>query len=478
MTKNGLDFSKVLVLLAYAGRSGSELQSAAGLAIFLVNSFCMACGLGFARSLDTLCSQAFGAGADRMAGIQLLRGLFMLLVLLIPLAVVCVASRFFWPLFLGDGVASMVAFQYCLCLMPSLPCRCFYEAVDKFYLSKGVTHPQIWFAALSFVCMVGLIYVFESFPGHAPPCGFVCPPIAFSTASFLMAMCFVVYSLVTDRLEWTKGSLSEVLDSRGLMEICKLGGSAVVMTCLERWCWSGVVFVSGAFGNVAVAASASLLSLYSALAALPWGLSNATAVLVGNAIGDCNYRQARRLCFAALVLIFAVMSVCCGSVVLSRKPIGHILATDHHTHNTIVAHLPLLMAILLADSLYAVLRGVQDGIGRQFPSACASVCAYVGVGIPAACVFCLAWSMRLWGLFSALALAVLVKVMVFSVFLCRVDWPLEVSKALQRLSVQTRQEGGMGMGMTGDGASPKARAYRLIHDDDIVHRETDDGMGG
>jgi len=150
----------ILVLFAFVGRSveGENALAVAGLGSMWVNFSGVSIVVGLGSGLETLASQAYGAGKYRLVGVLSQRAL-------VVLTASCVPIVFTWlfasPLLQAAGIEPAMAdgvaeFTHIMCF--SLPALVIQEVARKFLLAQGHMSPLLYCGALAFLIHVPCCY--------------------------------------------------------------------------------------------------------------------------------------------------------------------------------------------------------------------------------------------------------------------------------------------------------------------------------
>jgi MATE family multidrug resistance protein len=135
--------------------------------------------MGLCSSLDTLCSQSFGAGQKQLVGLVAQRGAVAFTLVLIPVMAVWLNTERL--LLLGGqeaGIASIAA-HYVLWATPTIfPCL-WCEVATRYLQSMAITAPQIWIAIIANIFHVIMCWILIFQQGM----GLLGAPLAFAITS-------------------------------------------------------------------------------------------------------------------------------------------------------------------------------------------------------------------------------------------------------------------------------------------------------
>ena len=148
----------------------------------------------------------------------------------------------------------------------------------------------------------------------------------------------------------------------------------------ESWLFCVFGILSGRFGATAASGHQVALTLAAAAFMLALGISSATAVRVGHAVGDNDQASIKTASQAGIVLVLAVMSTTALSFVLFPNQLVGLLTDSQPVQALAVPLLSFAAAFALFDGLQAVVAGALRGAGDVRVPFILSVFAYWGVG--------------------------------------------------------------------------------------------------
>jgi len=173
--------------------------------------------------------------------------------------------------------------------------------------SEGITQTKIVFiiGALGFILNIPLNYIFIFYFGFG---GIGCG-IATSIISFLGLATIWLATLVLKQYKQTNIYGKFVLpDIKSAFELVKIGGPISFGIFVELSMFSGAALVISLFGAVSLAAHTIAINIVGLLFMLPLSLGLASAIRVGNLIGEKNYTKANYAAnFSLRLSVFAAL---------------------------------------------------------------------------------------------------------------------------------------------------------------------------
>lgn len=132
-----LQYSFSFVTVIVAGRLGTSELAAASLASMTANITGLAVFEGLATSLDTLTSQAFGAGKKHMVGLHIQRMIALLLLVTIPVGAIWLCSPWILARLVPETKVAYLAGDFLRFYLIGAPGFGIFEAVKRFTQAQG-----------------------------------------------------------------------------------------------------------------------------------------------------------------------------------------------------------------------------------------------------------------------------------------------------------------------------------------------------
>lgn len=349
-------------------------------------------GAGLLLGMDTFVAQAYGREDLHDARNTLLNGI-VLAILLAPLLMLAVS---FWPALMrrfGISVELVGPMQPFLTALNwgTLPLLGYF-ALRRYLQAVNVAVP-IMFALISanIVNAVGdwaLIY------GHL---GFRAQGITGSGWSTCFARIYMVLVLaitliwveskrVSSRFSQRTAGLK--VDAARIWALLKLGAPAAGQILVEIGAFSGATAICAKLGPVPLSGHEIALNCAAFTFMVPYGVSSAAAVRVGQQLGRRDPAGARRAGWSAIILGAGFMA-CAGLVFLSiPKVIARVFSPDPAVVNMGATLLLVAAAFQLFDGVQVVTTGALRGAGDTKTPMLANLIAYWFIGIPLGCFLC------------------------------------------------------------------------------------------
>ncbi len=371
----------------------------------------VALGLGAAAALEPLAAQAVGAREPETAWRAFLATIAACVLVWIPCAALAYAST--WALVPLGIEADLVPVARAF-LVPQLPGMLLFSiflAAKTYLQAHHRTSPSLVAAAVANVVNVVVCNLLVR--GDEPLVALGMPPLGLprlgafgaglaSTLSSLVLAGWVLVAAHAQRPRERKAAHEPLPVAR----VLRLGAPVGFQLLAEIGVFSFVAVIAGRLGKVPVSAHQIAIGLASFTFMGALGISGATAVRVGHAIGEG--RSPRDAGLVGIAIGAAFMSVCGAIFVAFPRALVGVFTEDAATAELAARLLLVAAAFQLFDGVQGVAAGALRGAADvRFPFV-VNVAAHWLVGLPLALVlaFHLHWGATglWWGLLAGLAL--------------------------------------------------------------------------
>jgi MATE family multidrug resistance protein len=389
------------------GRVGPE--AIGGVSVGSITFFSVAIfGMGLLLGLDTLVSQAFGAGHLEACHHNLFQGIYLSFFLAIPLSLLVLG---FIPLLNAWGLNPGVLTQtipYLKAIIWSLLPLLLYATFRRYLQAMNQVKP-IMFALVSanLVNAVGnWIFIF----GHlgAPAMGAEGAGWATCVSRIYMALALLGAIWFYDRR--TQSGLWRTawgLDVRRTVKLIQLGLPASLQITLEVGVFAAATALAGKLTPIALASHQIALNAASFTFMVPLGIASAGAVRVGQAIGRSDPCNASRSGWTALFLGTCFMSAAGLAFLTIPHQILRIFTTNSVVIDSGVSLLSVAAVFQLFDGLQVVATGILRGAGdTRIPMICNLIGHWL-LGLPTGYVLCFIVGWGVLGLWLGLSVGLI-----------------------------------------------------------------------
>ncbi|EGZ15006.1 hypothetical protein PHYSODRAFT_561036 [Phytophthora sojae] len=386
-----LEYLPGLVCIVLVGHIESpdtkRYVAAATLSTMFTNVTALSIGFGLTSGLDTLCSQAYGAGKLEKLGIYLQSAMIVVGSCLIPVFLMNWHAEYFLLLAGQDPEVARLAGEFSRVTVFGAPFLFIYEMLRKVLQAQNVVRPMVLFA------LVGTTL------------GYIVLPL-----------CLVPYFAFSGnhRRWWTGWQMKEAWALVPLFT--RLSVPSLLMMAMEWWAYELLAVMAGNLpdGVVAVSAHAVLMQVASSIYTVFMGVSVSSNIRVGNCLGANHPKKARIISRTTQATVFVLSGFFAALVYLLRHQIPLLVINDP-------------VAIQRASD--ALL-----GAGWQDMAAKTNVLAFYVIGIPLGALLSFHFGFGIEGLWIGFGSGIATAFTVCSINLYYSSWEQMALEARARLA--------------------------------------------
>ena len=366
-------------------------------------------GMGLLLGLDTLVSQAYGAGDDRDCHRWLVHGLVLGAVVAVPITAVCLALLTAIPhLGIHPEVMPLLRAYFGVVLWSSLPLMLF--AALRRYLQGIHAVAPVAFALVT-ANLVNAVANWALINGNLGLPALGVRGAAWATALSRVYMCVVLW-LSARHYDRVRNSgldaVSRRITRERLARLWTLGFPAASQISIEVAVFAIATVLAGRLDPVSSASHQIAINVAAMAFMVPLGIASAGAVRVGNRVGARDPRGAAIAGWTALGLGSAAMSATALLFVAApRALIG--LFSPGAAVVALGASLLLIAAVFqLFDGLQAVATGVLRGLGDTRSAMIVNFVGHWLLGLPIGYALCFTFGLGVAGLWIGLSTGLIV----------------------------------------------------------------------
>jgi len=352
--------------LAMIGRLGDAAIAAAALGqIVLFVAF--VAGLGFVSAVAPLAAQAHGAREPRIVRRALRVGLWAAVLFGIPLSLLQMHGEELLLLAGQEKASAALAQEYLLGLGWSLIPAWGYIAIRNFMSAVNRPEPALWVTLAAIPANAFLAYGLINGVFGMPRLGILGAGVATTVINVLMCMvliwmCYAMRPFKKYQVLGKFWRFDGALFAKLLVVGLPISGSFL----LEFGLFAGASLLMGWIGTEALAAHQIAIQVASIMFMVPFGISMAATVRVGQAVGRDAPEAARRAGFAAMLLSAIFMLSMAVTVAFTRGTIPHFFLNETAAHPETMALASLLLGLgagfFVFDGLQTVALGALRGL--------------------------------------------------------------------------------------------------------------------
>jgi MATE family multidrug resistance protein len=368
----------------------------------------MVLGMGTLLALDTFVAQNFGAGRIGechrwlFAGLQLGAALSVILVLLTLLVVELLPHAGLHP----DVIALLD--PYLARLLWSAPPLLAYAVFRRYLQAMNMARPVMIALLSANAINAGANWVFVYGHFGLPALGVAGSAYATLVARLYMALFLLIVILVNERARPSGlHDVPFVFERARIWRLVRLGLPAAMQVTLEVGVFAAASALAARITPLALAANQIALNVASFFFMVPFGLSSAAAVRVGQAVGRGDPRGVRLAGWVALSLslVYALMM---SALFVVEPRIFLRMFTSDATLLRVGGSLLFIYAVLQPfDGFQTVATGALRGLGETRTPMLMNLAGHWGIGLPVGYVLCFPRGWGVEGLWAGLALGLI-----------------------------------------------------------------------
>lgn len=369
--------SVVITTLCISHEDQPALLAGFGLGTLISNVLAISIGVGLTSVLETLVSQAYGAGNFHMSAIHLNRARLVVTLILLPCCLNLYYTEYFLLVLQQDPQVARLAAEYTRNYMwGMLP---FFQlcCTSSFLRSCQRPTPPLYTNILgSFVHLFVSIYLINFCKMGLRGAG-----IAMGINSLLRFLLLEFYLFRHPELHghhFTK----EVWSLRGIRHFLGLGIPSFLLVAAE---WSAFELQSVLAGWVStdgLAAHVAGINLIAILYMIPSGLSQSLSTLVGASLGEGVPELAKDFTKKGCILMMLIASTYGACIYIWQASIARVYSTDEKMSQIMKSILPIISILVIGDAMATTITGTIRGLGLQTRAAQYQMLAMFGVMLP------------------------------------------------------------------------------------------------
>jgi len=386
--------------------------SAVALAQVLYNTLAFGVG-GILLGLDTYLSQSHGAGKLDEANRWLLHGVLLAAILSAVLMAVIHAASFALLHFPVDPIIRTHATAFLRVLnlgtpplMLALTLRRYLQAFNHVKpIALALVTANVVNAALDWLFLFPHSWSTLTLPGY----GVVGAAISTALARLYLAAVFLFAIWYFDRKhDYGLRGMSRRIEASRLKELALYGAPVGAQIFVEISIFGAVTYLIGTFGPLPLAGHEIALNIASITFMVPFAISAAASVRVGQAIGRKAPAEAAAAGWTAIGLGATFMLCASGTLVAIPHVIARAFTADPAV---IAAAVPLLLvaaAFQFFDGIQVTATGALRGAGNTHTGLFVHLCGYWVIGMPVGILLGFHLKLGAVGLWSGLCLGLII----------------------------------------------------------------------
>jgi MATE family multidrug resistance protein len=415
----------------------SKYVDAATLSAMFTNVSSLSMVYGLTSALDTLCSQAFGAGKHFKMGIYLQSGMIITTLSMVPIFFFNWYASFFLQKLGQDKEICNLAQEFSRYSLLGIPFLFIYELFRKLLQAQNIFKPMVYMTLIQTLVTILSCY----FLIYHTSLGFLGGAIGQSIGYVIMPFLLIGYyafsssSSSSFQWDWWPGwQLEEA--SKYIRPFMSLGIPGMLMMIMEWWAYEIMTLLAGILTKqpISVSAHAVVMNISGFFYMLFYGVCVAGETRIGNCLGANQPKRAKLISQMTLCMVFSLAFCMSLGLVCMRHWIPQWLINDPESIE-LASHILLFWAPFeIFDGLNCVMQGIFRGAGRQHIAASTNAVAYYLFGMPLGAFLAFKWNMGVTGLWIGFGSGMAIAFVFLTIVLTKSSWRTMAQEAETRAS--------------------------------------------
>ena len=415
-----------LVDTLMVGRLGPEAIGAVGIGSSLFMGVCIF-AMGLLLGLDTLVSQAFGAGQLDECHKWLAHGVVLSLAMSVPITfILLLLSSALGSWGLHPDVLRLTQ-PYLDILAWSIPPLLLFASFRRYLQGMGVVRPLMVALVAANVLNLAVNWLLIFGRLGAPAMGV--RGSAWATVAARIAMVVFLFGVIVHREHGRRPGLFETslrIEVARMRRLIALGLPAATQVTLEVGVFAAATALAGRLPPASLAAHQIAINIASFTFMVPLGISSSGGVRVGHAVGRRDIAGAARSGWTALLFSTLFMSGAGAVFLLMPRALIGAFTTDASVIRIGTSLLFIAAIFQLFDGAQAVATGILRGVGDTRTPMFWNLGAHWFIGLPLGYTLCFAAGLGVIGLWWGLSTGLII---------CGVALLVAWSRRISRLAV-------------------------------------------
>ncbi|XP_063002870.1 multidrug and toxin extrusion protein 1 [Elgaria multicarinata webbii] len=422
-----------VVSTIFCGHLGKVELASVTLAIAVINVTGISVGFGLSSACDTLISQTYGGKNMKRVGTILQRGVLILLLSCFPCWAVFINTEQILLLIRQNPDVSRLTQVYVMIFIPALPAAFIYQIQTRYLQNQRIIWPEVLcgMAANIVNLVANYIFIYELHMGVRGSAW------ANTIAQYSQAIALFLY------IRWKKlhvktwgGWSTECLQEWNVF--MALAIPSMLMICIEWWTFEIGSFLIGLLSVVELSAQSVIYEVATVVYMIPFGISAAVAVQVGNALGAGDTEAARKSSVVSILCTVCFFLLMCIVLTSTKDILAYVFTSDTEVIELVAWVMPVYIAFHLFEALCATTSGVLRGTGKQKLGAIFNAVGYYVVGLPLGIVLIFVARIGMIGLWLGMLTCALIPCTCSIIYIARMNWKKVAEEAQHRAGLSQK----------------------------------------
>ena len=344
---------------------------------------CILFGVGVLMALIPLTAQAHGANDLIQLPKTGQQGLYLALLLSIPIAIILFNASALMRLMDIEDLLADITTHYLHAMIFAIPAFLIFQALRNYIEGLSLTKPAMVIGFLGLLANIPLNWMFVYGQWGAPALGGAGCGVATAIVYWLMTIALAFYVYYTKHLKYYPLFVNFTRpDVQHLWSITKLGLPVAIALFFEVTIFAAIAILVAPLGANVVASHQIAINFSSMIFMLPMSIANAVSIRVGFNLGQKNNNSAKQASYAGIAIGLGLSILTAISTVIFREEIA-LLYSDNRTVVELAIVLILFSALYqCVDAIQVVAAGALRGYKEMTAIFTRTLFSYWVVGLP------------------------------------------------------------------------------------------------
>tara|TARA_R110001583_G_scaffold11285_1_gene51295 strand:+ start:8076 stop:9425 length:1350 start_codon:yes stop_codon:yes gene_type:complete len=344
---------------------------------------CILFGVGVLMALIPLTAQAHGANELQAIPKTGQQGLYLSLLLSIPIIVILYNASAIVGYMVNEGPLIQITTEYLYAVLPAVPAFLLFQALRNYIEGLSFTKPAMVISFIGLLINIPLNWIFVYGKFGMPAMGGVGCGIATTLVYWIMFIALAIYVAFTKSLQpFPLFARFSRPDFKHIINIFVLGLPVAIAIFFEVTIFAAIAILVAPLGASVVASHQIALNFSSMIFMLPMSISNAVSIRVGFNLGKKDNRGAKVATYSGLATGLGLSVITAILTITFKEQIAYL-----YTNNTEVIKLALILLSFAAlyqcvDAIQVVAAGALRGYKEMTAIFIRTFIAYWVVGLP------------------------------------------------------------------------------------------------
>jgi len=344
---------------------------------------CILFGVGVLMALLPLTAQAHGA--NDIEGIPRIgqQGLYLALLLSIPLFLILYNASYLVNIMDMDPILKDITIRYLYAVLAAIPAFLLFQALRNYIEGLSITKPAMVIGFIGLIINIPLNWIFVYGKLGFPAMGGAGCGVATALVYWLMLLALIIYVRHAKKLRYYPlFSRFSAINGSTQLAIFKLGLPVAVALFFEISLFAIVAILIAPLGASIVAAHQIAINFSGMVFMLPMSIANAVSIRVSFNLGQANKAEAENASYAGLIVGLSLSVITALLTLIFKEQIALLYTNDQKVVLLAVTLIIFSALYQCVDAIQVVAAGALRGYKEMTAIFTRTFIAYWVVGLP------------------------------------------------------------------------------------------------